>query len=64
VDSQDRLVFVGTKQQAEDWLDYQDNAAPHSANRGAWARGLFQSLHRFVGRLAGSCQTTARQRLS
>ena len=63
-DSQDRLVFVGTKRQAEEWLDYQDNAVPQPAHRGAWARALFQSLRRFVGRLAGSCQPTTRQRLS
>jgi hypothetical protein len=32
VDGRDQTVFVGTKRQAEDWLDYQENAQPRPSN--------------------------------
>jgi hypothetical protein len=63
VDSQDRLVFVGTKQEAEDWLDYRDNALPRTVSGGAWLHAFFQALRRLLCRFSGGCRTRARERL-
>jgi hypothetical protein len=61
VDSKDRLVFVGTKQEAENWLDYQDNALPRAAVRGARVHALFQALRRVICRFSGCCRSAPRQ---
>jgi hypothetical protein len=34
VDDRDQTVFVGTKRQAEDWLDYQENAQRRAKRSG------------------------------
>jgi hypothetical protein len=63
VDSQDRLVFVGTKREAEDWLDYRDNALPRTVRGGAWFHAFFRALRRVFCRFSGCCRTRARERL-
>jgi hypothetical protein len=55
VDGDDRVAFIGTMQQAEDWLDSQENLNRRPFHAGAWFRGLFQSWTRPVDRLAGAC---------
>jgi hypothetical protein len=41
VDERGRVVFVGTKQGCEDWLDYQDNAQRRPSAVTTWIRWLF-----------------------
>jgi hypothetical protein len=41
VDERGGVVFVGTKQGCEDWLDYQDNAQRRPSAVTAWIRWLF-----------------------
>jgi hypothetical protein len=60
VDSNDRTVFVGTKSQAEDWLDFQENARRLTQQR-PWFRTLLSSLRRFACRVTGGCQAGARR---
>ncbi len=61
VDSNDRTVFVGTRQQAEDWLDFRENAQRAAQHR-PWFRTLLASLRRFACRLTGGCQSETHPR--
>jgi hypothetical protein len=54
VDVQDRVVFIGSMQQAEDWLDSQENLNRRPSQAGAWVRRVFQGWTRPVGRAIGS----------
>jgi len=55
VDGNDRVVFIGTMQQAEDWLDSRENLNRRPFDVGVWFRGVIQSWVRPVDRLAGTC---------
>lgn len=51
LDAGNRLVFVGTRQQGEDWLDFQENARPRPSAFKAQLRGLVEAWVRPLGRL-------------
>jgi hypothetical protein len=53
VDLKNRVVFTGTMQQAEDWLDSQENVNRRPSKVSAWFRRLFPARTRPVDRLAG-----------
>lgn len=55
IDAQDRVVFVGTMQQAEDWLDCDENVNRGPGKLGAWAHRTIEAWGRPVDRLAGAC---------
>jgi hypothetical protein len=46
IDGSQRLVFVGTKQQAEDWLDARDNMASRPSTLAKWLHGLMETSGR------------------
>ncbi len=46
VDGANRLVFVGNKQQAEEWLDWQENAIPGPSALSLWIQGIVESTAR------------------
>jgi hypothetical protein len=52
VDVKDRVVFTGTMQQVEDWLDSQENLNRRPSNLSAWFRRLFHTGTRPVDHLA------------
>jgi hypothetical protein len=54
VDVKDRVVFIGTMQQTEDWLDSQENLNRGPSRAGAWFRRVFQAWTRPVDRAIGS----------
>src|SRR5438309_11309992 len=43
VDDRDDVVFAGTKQRCEDWLDFQENARPQPSTAGSSATGTWLS---------------------
>jgi len=51
VDRSEKLVFVGTKEQGEDWLDRQENLVPRPSIAGAWSARLLQALSQPLARL-------------
>jgi hypothetical protein len=54
IDEKDQVVFVGTVQQAEDWLDFHENAQRHAAPAGAWLRNFFDALRRVFENLSSA----------
>jgi hypothetical protein len=54
VDVKDRVVFIGTMQQAEDWLDSQENLNRRPSQVGAWLRRVFRGWTRPVDRAVGT----------
>ena len=54
-DGKNELVFVGTKQQVEDWLDYQDNLCGRPVVRHAWLSNLRQAFGSPIRRLFECC---------
>jgi hypothetical protein len=54
VDVKDRVMFIGTMQQAEDWLDSQENLNRQPTQVGAWLRRIFQGWTRRVDRAVGT----------
>jgi hypothetical protein len=52
VDLKDRVMFTGTMQQVEDWLDSQENVNRRPSNVSAWFRRLFHARTRPVDHLA------------
>jgi hypothetical protein len=64
VDRSNRLVFVGDKQQAEEWLDWQDNAQPHPSALGDWFRGIVESTARPFAHLWRRSQARPAHRVS
>jgi hypothetical protein len=51
VDSNERLVFAGTKRQAKEWLDLQENLRRRPVGWGAWTQSVLQALSRPISRL-------------
>jgi hypothetical protein len=54
VDSHEQVVFTGTKEQVEDWLDHLENVQRQPSPRTSlWApfRQFLQSLRRFASEL-------------
>jgi hypothetical protein len=54
IDVKDRVVFIGTMQQAEDWLDSQENLKRQPSIVGAWLRRVFQGWTRPADRAVGT----------
>ena len=50
VDGSDRLVFVGTQLQGEDWLDRQENLRPRPSALSGFLREIGEALVRPLGR--------------
>ena len=48
IDEDGEVAFVGTKREAEDWLDFQDNARRRRAPPGGWLRNSLKSLRRLL----------------
>jgi hypothetical protein len=61
-DGKNDLVYVGTKQQVEDWLDHHENLHPRPSVSGAWLRRLVHALVWPVRRLSGCCQIRTSQK--
>jgi hypothetical protein len=51
VDSGQQTVFIGTKQQAEDWLDFQENARREAARSPKSFGGIARGIMRLPGRV-------------
>jgi hypothetical protein len=64
VDGSNRLVFVGDKHQAEDWLDWQENAQARPSAIGLWWRGLVESTARPLVHIWRRSQPHSAQRVS
>jgi hypothetical protein len=67
VDRNQETVFIGTKQQAEDWLDFKENAQRQSATSTFSLRRAAQAIllpsRRFVSGLSHGIQTGLHFRL-
>ncbi len=50
VDASDRLVFVGTQLQGEDWLDRQENRRPRPSALSGYLREVVEACVRPLGR--------------
>jgi hypothetical protein len=51
VDENDKVVFVGTMRQAEDWLDFRENAQRQTLSTGVWLRNLVATGRPLLARL-------------
>jgi hypothetical protein len=64
VDGSNRLVYVGNKQQAEEWLDWQDNAHPGPSALSVWLRGIVETTARPLALLWRRSQVRPAHRVS
>jgi hypothetical protein len=64
VDGSNRLVFVGDRAQAEDWLDWQENAEPHPSAFAIWLHGLVEFTARPLAHLWHRSKPRHAQRVS
>jgi hypothetical protein len=62
IGGKDEVVFAGTKQQVEDWLDHEENLHPRPSARGAWHGSLVQVLLWPFRRVWGCCHSRVRIR--
>jgi hypothetical protein len=50
IDENDKVVFVGTIRQAEDWLDFRENAKRQTVSIGVWLRNRVATVRRLLAR--------------
>ena len=56
VDENDKVAFIGTMREAEEWLDFQDNAPRAAAPASNWLRNAVNALHQPLAKLIAICR--------
>jgi hypothetical protein len=55
IDSKDDIIFAGTMQEVEDWLDHHENLRRRPSIRGAWHRIFLDAVLWPFRRVSGCC---------